>query len=83
MNEPRYLQGHELERFLASPYCPDYIRAHPERYEVLYLGGTDLQWCYTHEYWTELLIDFETNLTKRHVTTLSERTGPKGRKARR
>jgi hypothetical protein len=42
-NEPRYLQGHELERFLASPYCPDYIRAHPERYEVLYLGGTDLQ----------------------------------------
>jgi hypothetical protein len=72
MNEPRYLHGHELQRFLASPYCPDHIRACPDRYEVMYMGGTTFLWCYTHEHWVSLLNDFETNLKKKHVTTLSE-----------
>lgn len=83
MNTPRYLVGSEMQRFIASRFCPDWIRANPEWYEVLYLGGTDFLWCYTDEHYRAVLSEFSHNLNTKHVTTLSERTGQKGRKTRR
>ena len=54
---PRPLIGNERERYIASRYCPSYIREHPERYDLIYTGGTEVLWSYSDAYYEQRTAD--------------------------